>query len=269
MPVLDAAPGATLGQMATDLAAALDPVVFAQRAGIQPFDWQQRVLRSAARQQILCCSRQAGKSTVSATVALHQAVYVPGSLVLLLAPVGRQSKELLAKVRGVYADTSDNDAEADNQVTLELANGSRIVIIPAKQANIRGFSSVSLLVVDEAPFVPDDVYQAIRPMLAVSQGRIVLLSTPNGKRGFFHFEWTQGGADWLRTMITAHDCPHIDPAWLAAERLKIPSSIFEQEYRCTFGETEDTVFHYEHIQRALNPALKPLFPPRDPPGDPT
>lgn len=259
MPPTSAAPVPAWRSLADDLASALDPVVFAEAAGIEPFDWQKRVLRSSARQQILCCSRQAGKSTVSATVALHQAVYVPGSLVLLLAPVGRQSKELLAKVRGVYADTSTGDAEADNQVTLELANGSRIVVIPAKQANIRGFSAVSLLVVDEAAFVPDEVYQAVRPMLAVSQGRIVLLSTPNGKRGFFHYEWTEGGADWLRTMITAHDCPHIDPAWLAAERMKIPGNIFDQEYLCVFGELEDAVFHYEDTRRALSDDLQPLF----------
>ncbi len=259
MQRIEARSGAILGDMANDLASALDPVRFAQRAGIQPDEWQERVLRSSARQQILCCSRQAGKSTVSATVALHQAVYVPGSLVLLLAPVGRQSKELLAKVRGVYADTSEGDAEADNQVTLELANGSRIVVIPAKQANIRGFSAVSLLVVDEAAFVPDEVYQAVRPMLAVSQGRIVLLSTPNGKRGFFHFEWAEGGADWQRTRITAHECPRIDPVWLAAERLKIPGNVFDQEYLCVFGELEDSAFAYDDIQAALSDDVEPLY----------
>lgn len=260
MQALSASPKPAYDALADDLAAGLDPVLFAQRAGIEPFDWQRRVLRSPAQQQILCCSRQAGKSTVSATVALHQAVYHPGSLILLLAPVGRQAKELLLKVRGVYADTSDLDAEVDSQVTLELTNGSRIVVIPAKEANIRGFSAVSLLVVDEAAFVPDDVYQAVRPMLAVSQGRIVLLSTPNGKRGFFHVEWTEGGAAWHRTRITAHDCPHIDPAWLAAERLKIPSSIFEQEYECVFGELEGSVFHYADIHAALSADLVPLFP---------
>ncbi len=90
--------------------------------------------------------------------------------------------------------------------------------------------------------------------------RIVLLSTPNGKRGFFHFEWTEGGAVWQRTRITAHDCPHIDPAWLAAERLKIPAGIFEQEYECVFGELEGSVFHYADIHAALSADLVPLFP---------
>ncbi len=259
MQRIDAPPATTERVLASDLACALDPVVFAQQAGIAPDPWQQDVLRSPARHQILCCSRQSGKSTVSAVVALHEALYTPDSLVLLLAPVGRQSKELLGKVRQVYADVpGDLGAEADNQVTLELANGSRIVVIPAKEANIRGFSAVSLLVVDEAGWVPDTVYQAVRPMLAVSQGRIVLLSTPNGKRGFFHHEWTESGADWHRTKITATMCPRIAPEWLARERTKIPGSVYDQEYMCVFGELEDAVFRYEDVRRALADDLKPL-----------
>jgi len=260
MLLTSAAPVPVQGSIAGDLACALDPVIFAQRAGIEPDAWQQAVLRSPAPQQILCCSRQSGKSTVSAVVALHEAMYTPASLVLLLAPVGRQSKELLGKVRSVYADVpGDLGTEADNQVTLELANGSRIVVIPAKEANIRGFSAVSFLFVDEAGWVPDGVYQAVRPMLAVSQGRIVLLSTPNGKRGFFHHEWTGGGPEWHRTKITAPMCPRISPEWLARERTKIPGSVFDQEYMCVFGELEDSVFHYEDIRRALSDDLEPLF----------
>lgn len=263
MTPTSAAPGPAQ-RLAGDLACALDPVIFAMKAGMVPDPWQAEVMRSSARQQILCCSRQSGKSSTTAIVAMHQALFVPGSLVLLLAPVGRQSKELLTKVRTVYQDAaSDLDPEADNQVTLELDNGSRVVVIPAKASNIRGFSSVSLLIVDEAAWVPDDVYMAVRPMLAVSQGRIVLLSTPYGKRGFFHAEWTEGGDDWQRTKVTAHDCPRIDPVWLEAERRKIPASAFSQEYECHFAETDDAAFRYEDIAAALAPDLAPLFPPID------
>ncbi len=79
-------------------------------------------------------------------------------------------------------------------------------------------------------------------------------------RGFFFREWIAGGTDWHRTRITAHDCPHIDPAWLAAERLKIPASVFDAEYMCSFNEMEDAVFHYQDIRDALTDDVKPLFP---------
>ena len=260
MPLTSAAPGPAYDALANDLAAALDPVVFAQRAGITPETWQAAVLRSTARHRILCCSRQAGKSTVSAVAAVHQALYHPNSLILLLAPVGRQAKELLGKVRGVYAGVqSEMGTEADNQVTLVFANGSRIVVIPDKEGNVRGFSAVDLLIIDEAAWVLDSTYQAVRPMLAVSEGKVMLLSTPNGKRGFFHVEWTEGGADWHRSMITVFDVPHIARSWIEAERTKIPASTFDQEYMCVFGETEDAVFHYQDIRDALTDDVKPLF----------
>jgi hypothetical protein len=142
---------------------------------------------------------------------------------------------------------------------LEFTNLSRIVALPGKEATIRGFSGVSLLIVDEASRVPDELYMAVRPMLAVSGGDILLLSTPFGKRGFFHHEWTEGGADWQRVKITAHDCPRIPPEWLEQERRQIGDWWFRQEYLIEFTETSDQVFSYEEIQRALDDSVTPLF----------
>src|SRR5581483_8698615 len=72
---------------------ARDAVALARRAGLEPDQWQADVLRSQAQQMILLCSRQAGKSTVTSLLALHQAIYTSDSLVLLLAPTLRQSQE--------------------------------------------------------------------------------------------------------------------------------------------------------------------------------
>jgi phage FluMu gp28-like protein len=244
-----------------DLACALDPVVFARSLGVEPDPWQAKVLRSPARQQILCCSRQSGKSTTVAILALHEAVYVPGSLVLVLGKVLQQARELFRKVMDLYARIEgDAPADVENRNTLELANGSRIVVIAAVEANIRGFSAVSLLLVDEAAWVPDLVYEALRPMLIVSGGRVVLLSTTNGRRGFFFQEWENGGADWQRTMITWQDCPRITPERIAQERRQIPASRFRAEYECQFVEVDDGAFAYDDVQAALSDDIVPLFP---------
>lgn len=247
-----------------DVAAALDPALFARRAGVTPDAWQSAVLRSPARQQILLCSRQAGKSTVSAVTAVHEAVTYDDRLILVLSPSLRQSQELFRKMMDVYAVAGEPvPATVENRLTLELANGSRIVSLPGKEATIRGFSAVDTLIVDEASRVDDRLYEAVRPMMAVSKGRILLLSTPWGQRGFFFREWTEGGPDWHRTKITAHDVPRIDRAWLEEERRRVPRSVFEQEYLCTFAENEDAVFSYADIQAALTDAITPLFPTGD------
>jgi hypothetical protein len=238
----------------------LDPITLAAYAGFTLDAWQRDVLTSTAHQIILLVTRQGGKSTVSSIRALHRALYTPASLVLLLAPSYRQSKELFRKVKDALAALPFSVAVAsESALELEFTNLSRIVALPGKEATIRGFSGVSLLIVDEASRVPDELYQAVRPMLAVSGGDILLLSTPFGKRGFFHHEWTEGGADWHRTKVTANDCPRIPREWLEQERRSIGDWWYRQEYMCEFVETIDQVFSYDDIQRALDDSVTPLF----------
>ena len=250
--------------IAADLALALDPVRLARRAGLEPDNWQAALLRGDARQAILLCSRQSGKSTVSAVLAAHQAIYAPGSLVLALSPSLRQSRELFAKCLAVYrALDRPVPAAAETKLEIELANGSRLVALPGKEATIRGFSGVALLLVDEAARVPDALYQAVRPMLAVSGGRLVLLSTPFGRRGFFHREWSEGGPAWERVKVTADDCPRIPPAWLAQERATVGDWWFEQEYGCEFKDAIDSYFRGEDIEAMASLDVEPLFGGRD------
>ena len=247
--------------LAGDLALALDPVRLARRAGIEPDPWQAELLRSDDRQIVMLCSRQAGKSTVSSFLALHEALYRPPALVLILSPTLRQSQELFRKTKRAYGalGAETPPATEESALRLELANGSRVVGLPGKEGTIRGYSGTALLVVDEAARVPDPLYQAVRPMLAVSGGRLVLLSTPFGKRGFFWREWEEGGADWHREKVTAYDVPRIDRAWLEGERRKIGEWWFAQEFLCEFVEAQDQLYRDDDIDAAATPAVRPLF----------
>jgi hypothetical protein len=247
---------AELGQ---DLAMALDPVRMMHQAGIVPDPWQLKVLRSRAPRLLLNCCRQSGKSTTTAGLALHTALYEPESLILLLSPGERQSKELLRKVLATYkALDRPIPAEAENKLELELENGSRIVALPGNEGTIRGYSGVQLLIVDEASRVMDDLFQAIKPMLAVSNGRLLALSTPWGQRGWWYEAWEQGGASWDRVEITAYDCPRITAEFLAEEKATTPALWFQSEYLCKFTATVDAVFSLEHIQAAVSSTLAAL-----------
>jgi hypothetical protein len=247
--------------LAADLAMALDPVGLVRQAGVEPDEWQADLLRSQASQMMLLCSRQAGKSTVSAFLALHEANYGPPAPTLLLSPSLRQSQELFRTIRDALTVAGDvlGPVRQETALSVELKSGARIICLPGQEKTIRGFSGVRLLVVDEASRVDDALYQAVRPMLAVSGGRIILLSTPFGKRGFFFHEWTDGGPTWKRIKIKAEDVPRIPPAFLAQERAALPEWVYQQEYECQFVETEDSAFRYDDIAAALDPDLEPLF----------
>ncbi len=185
-------------RLARDLRWGLDAVAFAREGlGLAPDPWQADVLRWRGKRLLMNCSRQAGKSTTAAVLALHTALYRPGSLVLLVSPSQRQSGELFRKVSGFLhrLDPPPELAE-DNKLACALTSGSRIVSLPGSEATVRGFSGVDLLVEDEAARVPDALYYALRPMLATSRGRLVLMSTPFGKRGHFYEAWTDDSAAW-------------------------------------------------------------------------
>jgi hypothetical protein len=242
-----------------DLRVALDRVAFAQEVGLNPDPWQRDLLRSASDRILLNCCRQSGKSTTAALIALHRALYHPGSLVLILAPTERQAKETFGKVAQAYRMLGHSVApDSYRKLGMRLGNGSRIEALPGSEKTIRGFSGVDLLVLDEAARVEDTLYFAVRPMLAVSGGALIMLSTPAGRRGVFFEEWTEG-VGWDRYEVPAEECPRISEVFLEEERRSLPRRVFDQEYRCVFTETEDAVFSVEDVAGALDPGVTPLF----------
>jgi hypothetical protein len=251
--------------LAEDLKLALDRVSFAKTLGLVPDAWQEDLLRSTSERVLLNCCRQSGKSTMTAVIALHRALYHPGSLILCLAPALRQSQELFAKIAGFYRDLGRPVSSiSERRLSLELENGSRIITLPDTEKTIRGFSGVSLLIVDEAARVEDELYFAVRPMLAVSGGTLIMLSTPYGQRGIFYEEWTSGGSgEWQRFRVSADRVPRISPEFLSEERRALGSRWFEQEYMCVFGELEGAIFSREAIDRMFDTQYKLLFDPTE------
>jgi hypothetical protein len=244
-------------------------------------------MRTRKAQVLLLCSRQVGKTLVAAALALRTALLEAPALVLVLSPSERQSGEFMQRIKELHealrqprnmvgqvqsfqekqvAETGKDDVyfrlpakTRDSSLQLHLDNGSRIIGLPASEGKVRVYSSVALLLIDEASRVDDALYRAMRPMLAVSAGRLLALSTPFGKRGWFHDAW-QGAGDWMRVKITAEQCPRIPAAFLAEERQALGERWFRQEYQCSFEETVGAVFAHADIQAALSDCVEALFP---------
>ncbi|HTS28204.1 MAG TPA: terminase family protein [Bryobacteraceae bacterium] len=230
-----------------------------ERLGLEPDAAQRRVLNSRGRRGILNCTRQWGKSTVTAAKAVHQAYTQAESLTLVVSPSARQSGEFVRKAEEFAARLGVRvKGDGENEMSLEFPNGSRIVGLPGNEATIRGFSAVALLLVDEASRVGDELYRAIRPMLAVSGGALWLMSTPYGKRGFFYETWSKGGG-WERVRVAADECPRIPAAFLAEERAAMGERYFRQEYLCEFVDAVSGVFDMDLVERAITDEFQPLI----------
>ena len=148
--------------------------------------------------------------------------------------------------------------DGDNPISLLLPNGSRIVGVPGNAETVRGFAGVSLLLVDEAARVKDEMFVALEPMPAVGEGDLWLMSTPNGPRGFFYEVWSGGGEEWMRVSVPATECERISADFLEEERGAMTATMFGQEYLCEFTGDGTELFSRELLEAAIDLSIPEL-----------
>jgi hypothetical protein len=237
-----------------------DPVAFAADAlHFQCDNWQANMLRSS-KDGLLLLHRGAGKSTITSIAALHLAKFRPGSQTLILGPSGRQAQILFQSVRRFLKMLEPTEVlETDNRLSCELQNGSMITALPgASPDTIRGYHP-DLIIEDESARVMDSVHEACAPMLLVTKGRHLLLTTPNGARGHFWMHWHSGNPDWERFELAVYDNPRMDKSQVEKIRRKTPEWMWNQEYLLHWQSGVDQIFPDELVQAALDPAVRPLF----------
>jgi terminase large subunit-like protein len=247
--------------MARDLARCLDPALIALDAGITPDPWQATLLRERPRRSLLLCARQSGKSTVTALTALDTAIYQAPALVLLVSPSQRQSAELFRTVMLFHSKLDGAPVlTMESVLRAEFANGSRILALPGTERTIRGYAAADLVVIDEAARVEDELLAAVRPMLATSTGggRLIALTTPAGKRGWFFDAWT-GADDWHRTKVAATNCPRVTQEFLDEELRELGAQRFSEEYGLEFLDPDEAVFPTAIIDAAFTQEVVPLW----------
>jgi hypothetical protein len=233
-------------------------------AGVEPAGWAfVRCITVSSPSSLYLAGRgmiPTHNSLTAAALALHESLTRPGAVVLLLSPSLRQSGELFRdKVLRLWRKLGSPLAgRPPTRTEVELANGSRVVSLPENEETIRGFSGVNLLVIDEAARVSDELYYAVRPMLAVSRGRLVALSTPFGQRGWYFDAW-HGPENWLRVQVPASDCPRISKEFLEAERRALGSRWYAMEYGLEFLAIAGAVFDPQDVDAAVSPDVEPII----------
>ena len=244
--------------LGSDLRSALDPVHFAaKRLAIVPDEHQAALLRAGSRRSLVLCTRQWGKSTTTAIGALHAGNYVAGSKTIIISPTKRQSGLLLEKV-AAYAALAGVAARPLSGEDPGLALPQGVVLaLPGSEATTRGFDACTWLIVDEAARVSDELWHSARAYLATTDGRISLLSTPFGKRGFFYQEFLSGR--WQVTRVPATECARIHPRFLEEQRASMPESWFRQEYLCEFTSVQDGVFDHDLVVSSVSGEVEPLW----------
>jgi hypothetical protein len=197
----------------------------------------------------MLCSRQSGKTLTAAFMGLHRALYSSTALVLIVSPSQRQSGEMFRTVMGFYRKLNGvPEIAAESVLRCEFKNGSRIVALPGQESTIRGYSGANLIILDEAARVEDELIGALSPMLATSNGSLIALTTPAGKRGWFYESWI-GTEEWTRVQVSAADCPRITQAFLDEEMRRMGPSVFSEEYGLQFVDASEAMWSSDRIEK--------------------
>jgi len=237
-----------------------DPILFARSLDFHPDPKQSELLADPHPRIVVNCTRQWGKTTVVSLKAVHHAVTHPGSLVLVASPGERQSANFIANAAAFLARLDiKTRTDGRNRISLKLPNGSSLVGLPEMPSKIRGFTA-SLLIVDEAAWVTDEMIHALRPTLAATQGPLWMLSTPGPATGAFYDAWHDSSERWRRISVPATECPRITPEFLEEEREALGDRVFRREYMCEFTDDDLAVFSRELIATAFNRDIQPLSP---------
>ena len=221
--------------------------------------WQMKVLASNSKRLMLNCSRQIGKSSILAVKAFWKALTEQDALILIVAEQ-RQSNEDMRKVKQLaqtfdkyLKEKYDNRVRllpiSDNITSIEFGHGSRVVALPANE-KVRGFSAPAMVIIDEAGYVPDEVFVAIDPMMTVSQGQMILASTPHGTSGFFYTE--HKNPMYEKIEVPWNQSPRIQAGEIELKRQIYGDAYIKQEYEISFLDDVAALFTERSLRDSVD-----------------
>ena len=220
---------------------------------IQLDKWQKEVLQTKGH-ICLRSGRQVGKSTVISIKAGEYAIKHPKKTILVIAAVERQAylifEKILAYVYDNYKKEIKRGKDRPTKTKLKLKNGSIIHCLPVGLTGygIRGYT-IDLLIADEAAFIPDAVWTAVTPMLSVTKGDIILLSTPFGKGGYFYERFDD--PTFTSFHVSSEECDRITDEFLAQERKTMTKLQYAQEYLGEFIDELRQFFSTKLINQTM------------------
>ena len=221
------------------------------------YPFQEEVLNDFRnhRFNIINKSRQLGISTLSAGFSLWTMMFNKDKTVLCIATKQETARGMVEKVQFMYDNLpnwlkGNQKPMANNKLSFQLANNSRIVATSAASDAGRSYA-VSLLLVDEAAFIEgiDRIYTSIKPTIATGGG-IIALSSPNGVGNWFHKMYTEaeiGKNDFKAIKLPWNLHPDRDINWLERERANMSPREFAQEYDCDFLGSGNSVIEPDNL----------------------
>ncbi len=212
--------------------------------------WQEETLKEKIKNLCIVSGRQCGKTTVVSLLAAKTALETPNQFIVIGSGVIDQAEHLFRKVKDyIFAKHKDKIEGRATLGFMELKNGSKIICIPIGDTgdSMRGYTA-TMIIIDEAALVPDRAWDAIEPVISVTKGRVILLSTPKYKKGFFYKAFLDKENYFIKK-ISARDCPRHTKEFLDRKQLEKSAVVFAQEYLGEFADDYNRKFSDEWIKK--------------------
>lgn len=222
------------------------------KTNLKLFPWQLQVLHELKDSwkgyiHVIKSKRQVGKSVLLQILLLQTAITRSGTTSILLSPTLDQARKIFNACKTVIHPTKLYYRHSDTLLFLKLTNGSEILFKSAEQREaLKGYTVTGIYCVDEAAYVPDDIFYDTMAWVNVSQAPVVICSTPFHKTGFFYKYYTLGTQNGNKVFSynwSAFDTSELlPPEKLEQYRREFPASKFKTDYLGEFLDNEGGVF---------------------------
>lgn len=199
---------------------------------------------------IACYSRQCGK-TVLSELLLIEYLFQP-LFSAYISPTYAQGKKVYNEIIQLLGSKDIITKANASELRIETIYGGTLQFFSIQSpTSIRGNTISGLLVLDEAAFFPhqlpsgeDPWYNVILPITKARKPKILCISTPNGKQGFFYDLWLKSLNDpQIKSLkATIYDDELMTKEEIMHLKSGYPPLAWQQEFEVEFLDDALTVF---------------------------
>lgn len=219
---------------------------------------QRKVIREAARFNVLACGRRWGKTLFGADLCIEPAL--SGKPVGYFAPSYRMLGEPFGIIERALGPLVSSASKTEKRI--ELVTGGVVEFWSISKADRARGHKYARVVMDESAYddgrLPEAWANVVRPSLADLQGDAWFLSSPNGQNGFY--DLFVRGQDlnqdlWRSWRMPTRTNPYIPRSEIDLAQDDMPEAAFQQEFLAEFLADAANPFGIQHIQACEIPGL--------------
>lgn len=205
-----------------------------------------------SRYLVCVWSRQCGK-TVMAECSIIEYLCKKNTFNAYISPTYSQGRKVYKELVELLEPTNIIKKANSSTLTIETIYGSTFQAFSMDSpSSIRGYTVSGILVLDECSFFPDELTDGsepwssvIMPITKARKPKVLMISTPKGKRGFFHSMYMKalnGEEGFRQVTATIYDDKLVSDDEIEEIRKTISPMAFEEEFLCKFLDSSMTFF---------------------------